>query len=49
MRLDHKMTTENLILASYIISIILVGGIALNSYNSMRRAEALLDDLTDNG
>lgn len=43
------MTTENLIFTSYIISIILIGGIAVNSYNSMRRAEALLDDLRDNG
>lgn len=41
------MTTENLIFASYIISIILVGGISLNSYNAMRRAEALLNDLRD--
>lgn len=48
MRLDHKMTTENLIFASYIISVILVGGIAFNSFNAMRRAEALLDDLRDN-
>ena len=43
------MTTENLIFTSYIISMILIGGIAVNSYNSMRRAEALLDDLRDNG
>lgn len=43
------MTTENLIIASYIISIILVGGIAFNSYNAMRRAETLLGDLRENG
>lgn len=42
------MTTENLIIVSYIISIILVGGIALNSYNSMRKAEEILEDLKDN-
>lgn len=42
------MTTENLIVASYIISIILVGGIALNSYSAMRKAEAIVRDLKNN-
>ncbi len=42
------MTVENLLIASYIISTILVGSIALNSFNAMRRSEALLNDLRNN-
>lgn len=42
------MTVENLIIASYIISIILVGAICFNSYSAMRKAEEILQDLKDN-
>lgn len=41
------MTVENLIIASYIISTIFIGLIAFSSYNAMRKAEDILQDLKD--
>ncbi len=42
------MTVENLIIASYIISALLMGGLSINSYITMSRAEKVLQDLKDN-
>ncbi len=42
------MNSENLIIASYIISALLVGGLSINSFFGMQRSEAILQDLKEN-
>lgn len=41
------MTIENLLIASYAISALLIGLLSFNSYISMKRAEDVLQDLKD--
>lgn len=41
------MTVENLLIASYVISALLMGGLSINSYIRMKRAEDVLQDLKD--